>query len=261
MRKPSLRLLQVLLLPGLLWACPPSQADAQERVAPAPGCLDARRMQEARQADPRTLAVMQDDGVPFRLDLGEACPGVVVDGGAELLAREGWVCPGGPAFVATADRRCAVAAVHRIDRAGYAGLARASHRDASGTTTLDVVTVQAEARRGFAGSSWYCVNPRWMRGWSEDADGVVLEVSPRRSGGHRYYRLELARTCPELADAVEVQLHSGPRIGLICGNAGDRLEVLPDTRPSIVRSPLPESRVARIHCPISAVYPIAPADG
>jgi hypothetical protein len=231
-------------------------APAWTREPPAPGCLDARGMAEARQADARTLAILQHDGTAFRLDLSETCPGVIADDGqANLLARDGWVCNGAPAFVADATRRCAVAAVTPIDARGYAELARASHAGGDDVTTLDAVTVTAQRGRGFAGSPAYCLDPRWVRGWSEDAGGLLVEVSPRHAHGHRRYRIELGGACPELADAMTVELRSGRGIGVVCGNAGDTLEVVPDApgggAPALLRGGL----ASRKHCPVTAVYP------
>ncbi|MFC5570891.1 hypothetical protein ACFPN1_12550 [Lysobacter yangpyeongensis] len=231
-------------------------APAWTREAPAPGCLDARRMSEARQADARTLAILQDDGAAFRLDLADACPDVIAtDGRANLLAREGWVCTGAPAFVADSARRCAVTAVAPIDARAYAALARASHGD-DGVTTLDAVTVKGERAHGFAGSPAYCVDPRWMRGWSEDPTGLLIEVSPKRAHGHRFYRIELGSSCPELANAVTVALHSGMGVGVVCGNAGDTVEVIPDApgggAPALFRGGL----ASRVQCQVAAVYPV-----
>src|SRR5690606_10204697 len=118
---------------------------------------------------------------------------------------------------------CPVATVEPITPAEYAGHARASQTAADGSTTLSTVVVQGERRRGFAASHNYCFAPRHVRGWSEDPRGLVVEVNPRRSGGHRYYRVELVRSCPHLSGPVEIAFHSGPGIGLICGNPGDNI--------------------------------------
>jgi hypothetical protein len=55
---------------------------------------------------------------------------------------------------------------------------------------------------------------------------MLVELSPRRSGGHRYYRVELAQGCPVLDAAPAITFQSGMGIGLICGNPGDRIVAL-----------------------------------
>ena len=60
-----------------------------------------------------------------------------------------------------------------------------------------------------------------MRGWSEDGSDIIVEVAPKRSGGHRYYRVELASSCGETTSANAVRLMSPTGGTAICGNPGD----------------------------------------
>jgi len=236
--------------------CAVTAAAASTRApAPAAHCLDARAMGEVRQASERTLAVLQNDGRRFRVDLKEDCPAAGADAQASVLAREGWVCGTGNEYVRSGQRLCPVAAVAEIDAKDYAALALASHRRHGDVATLDTVEVRAEKRRGFGGSVSYCLNPRYMRGWNEDGKGLVVEVSPQRSGGHRYYRVELAHSCPELFDATTIELRSGMGISAVCGNPGDVVAVVPEMRAGegIARS---GGALSRISCPIASVYPI-----
>lgn len=232
-----------------------SAAEPARGPAPKPNCLDARSMSEARQASDRSLAVMQADGRRFRLELGEDCPAAVADEQASVLAREGWVCGTGNEYLRSGQRLCPVSAVTEIDAKAYAELALASHRRHGEVATLEAVEVRAEKRRGFGGSAQYCLNPRYMRGWNEDGKGLVVEVSPQRSGGNRYYRVELAHSCPELFDATTIELRSGMGISAVCGNPGDVVVAVPEMRASegIARS---GGALSRIQCPIATVYPI-----
>ena len=247
-----------LLAAAALLSVPCAAASAAESArgpAPAPNCLDARSMSEVRQASERTLAVVQADGRRFRVDLGEDCPAAADDAQASMLAREGWVCGRGNEYLRSGQRLCAVAAVAGIDAKAYAELALASHRRHGDVATLDAVEVRAEKRRGFGGSVQYCLNPRYMRGWNEDSKGLVVEVSPQRSGGNRYYRVELAHSCPELYDATTIELRSGMGISAVCGNPGDVVVAVPEMRSGegIARS---AGALSRIQCPIASVYPI-----
>lgn len=255
-----------------LFASPAALAEA--RIPPAPHCLDAREVREVFQADNRTLAMLQSDGQRYRVQLGAECAGATHAGNARLLATDGWMCGTGNEFVAVDGRNCPVSAVEPITSAEYAWHARASQTSADGSTTLATVVVKGERRHGFAASHTYCFNPRHVRGWSEDPEGVVVEVNPRRSGGHRYYRVELVRSCPHLAGPVEIAFRSGVGIGLICGNPGDDIRagvvgggpggpgeplVAHDGRPAdflMTGSARLQILGARFGCPIRAVYPM-----
>lgn len=255
---------------------------AEARTPPAPHCLDAREAREVFQSDPRTLAVATAGGERYRVELTRECEGATARSGARMLAKEGWMCAAGNEFISAGDRLCPVQAVTRIDPAEYAAHARASHTSPDGTVTLSTVVVEGRRRRGFAASTSYCLNPRHVRGWSERPEGLLVEVNPRRSGGHRYYRVELARACPQLEGGGAMALHSGLGIGVVCGNPGDR--VLSGTRMAgpfgagsasihAGLSPLQlangrhpgtqatatdrlQSLGAKLGCPISAVYPV-----
>lgn len=259
----ALALLTTLALPQAARAQAP---DAPPRVPPAPGCLDARQMAEVRQASSTELAVQGRDGQRFRITLSEGCPGAG-HADAVLLAREGWVCGTGKEYVRIGDATCAVAGIAAVDAREYAAMARAATMQADdGVTTLETVEVRAPQRRGFAGSASFCFNPRYLRAWSEDSKGMLVELSPRRSGGHRYYRVELAQSCPDLDSAPAITFRSGVGIGLICGNPGDRVVAQTGDGGSLFNAgdadaiiPGDERRWSRrgiqVQCTVSAVYP------
>jgi hypothetical protein len=217
--------------------------------APAAACLDARQMQEVRQADPRTLAVLTADGRRFRLQLGSDCPGVDASADATLLAREGWVCGREREFVRTDTALCPITGLETIGPKDYAALTRQSQEE--GVATLETVEVRGQRRKGFAGSYSYCFNPRYLRAWSEDTRGLLVEMSPRRAGGNRFYRVELAQSCPDLDSAPAITFRSGVGIGLICGNAGDEVKAETD-------GISPARQRLSTRCSVSAVYPYQP---
>ena len=241
--------MRTIALFALLGAAVGSHADARS-PAPAAHCLDARQMQEARQASPQTIAIALNDGTRYRVDLAQSCPDAVNGGQASLLAREGWVCGSSPEFVEAGGQRCPVAAVTPIDARTYAQLAR----DDKGVNTLDTVQVHAGKRHGFTASASYCLNPRWMRSWSEDGQGLIVEMSPKRAGGNRFYRVELSSACPDLAESQQIELRSGMGIGVVCGNAGDQVVSINDT--PFERGRQITARPSRFACPIAAVYPL-----
>lgn len=224
---------------------------------PAPYCMDARAMSEVRQPDARTLAVMLDSGARYRVELADECPAAAVTGTAAIVARDGWVCGLNEEHVRDGERRCAVSGLARIDAEQYARLALQAQR-VGGIPTLDTVSVQAGRRRGFAGSRSYCLDTRDMRGWREDGDGLVVQVAPIRTGGIREYRVELAGACPELASTTAVQLRSGIGMSAVCGNPGDRVELVPHEAPAGAFMTRPDQYgiAARHGCAIALVYPL-----
>lgn len=254
------RLLPAALTLALLLPLP---AAADARSPPAPQCLDARQVSEVFQSDARTLALVQSDGRRFRVDLGADCPEISANSSTRMLAAEGWMCGTGNEYVAVDSQLCPISGVEPITPAEYAGHARASQTGADGSTTLATVVVKGEKRRGFAASHNYCFSPRHVRGWSEDPRGVVVEVNPRRSGGHRYYRVELVRSCPHLSGPVDISFRSGMGIGVICGNPGDDIRTSMGGRPSdfvMTGSDRLQVLGAKSGCPIRAVYPMEVGD-
>ncbi|HET6395350.1 MAG TPA: hypothetical protein VFF91_00745 [Pseudoxanthomonas sp.] len=247
-------MLAALATAGIAAAQPP-------RTPPHPGCMDARGLAEMHPAGPRTLAVRDRDGAHFRIDLAADCP--VGEGEATVLARGGWVCGQADEYVRTAHAQCAVAGLARVDGREYAMLARQASRAAAGT--LETVEVREARPRGFAASHSFCFNPRHVRGWSEDVEGMRVEVSPLRSGGYRYYRVELATSCPQLQFAPGVRFRSGLGIGVICGNPGDMVVAQARGEWPMSRGPARDEGIfagtpASLPCAVSAVYPDVPRD-
>lgn len=262
--RPTLTFMVLLLVPPA----------AAAQTAVPPECLDARQVAELQQASPRQLAALDRSGRRFRIDLGEDCPGSE-GASAQLLARGGRVCGAGGEAVRIGAATCPVVGVARLDARDYAALARAAAvlANEAAPATLDTVEVRGERRRGFGGSSSYCFDTRYLRSWSEDGKGMRVEVSPKRSGGHRYYRVELPQSCPDLDSAPAISFRSGVGISLICGNPGDRIvaegqgegvlfgpgdpafPIGDDVRPSRHRAGM------RFQCTVSAVYPYESEDG
>lgn len=242
---------------------------AERSPAPDPDCMDARRMQEARQPDGRTLAVALDDGQRFRIDLALECPRAIGPGGAmQVLSPEGWVCPAAARIQTAEGDACPILGVERIDARDYAELARLArdYRGLADATRMDPIQVIAERRRGFARSTNYCLAARHVRSWSQDNEGFVIEVAPRRSGGNRYYRVEVQSGCtlPPNARAA-ISLHSGIGNGVVCGYPGDEVRVVDEPLPTDgARSMLiGEASFANrqwpiigTQCPVVAVYPL-----
>lgn len=241
------------LLFALLAGCSVSShalAAESARVAPAPQCLDARRITDTRQPDARTLVIVSGASQFHTVTLGNDCPGVETAVSSQLLARDGWICGGPDELVQANQQRCPVAAVTPIDGRTFAALARRADQ-ADGITTLDAVQVDGPQRgQGFRGSPSYCFAPRYLRSWSADPGGLLVEVSRRHPGGHGWYRVELTGSCPELTRSPEVNFRSRMDLGMICGNPGD--VVVATARPDGFAT----SGLGGRPCPVGAVYPI-----
>lgn len=244
---------RALLTLLLALACS-SEADARS-PAPSPDCLDARRVEAFHAPSPWQLAVALDNGQRFRVELADACQAVLQpDAQPSLLAREGWACGEG-AFVQVrpGGATCAIAALAPVDAREFARLAREA-----AARILPTVEVKGQGRHGFGGSADFCFASRHLRAWSEADGGLVVETSTRRGAGRSVYRVELDGSCPELGRFENIDFASGANNGLICGNTGDTVIILPDARADL--GGMPASRLGS-RCPIREVYPLAGSPG
>lgn len=233
-----------------------SSASAQERTPPAPHCMDAVGVQEVEQASPRSIALRAASGQAYRIDFSEDCPGVRDATTLKLEAPAGWACGRPSERVVVDGRSCAVSAITPVQDRDYASVARTSDRLRTATLPTLTISERKDVRRSFGGSPSYCFATRNVRAWSSDPQGMLVETNPRRSGGHRYYRVELDGHCRQLDRAPQLSFRSGMQNGLICGNPGDRI-LTADFENGDLRNdalaPLPQ--YTRGSCTIQAVYP------
>jgi hypothetical protein len=202
-------------------------ADAPRAPAPSSDCLDARQVDRVYPVSAWQLAVAQADGRRFRVELASACPAVLADEARlSVMSEEGWACGRLREYVvdARSGAVCSIAALAPADAREFAGLLRDARPDDSGR--LAAVEVKAQRPRAFRGTYDHCFAIRDVRAWSESDEALEVVVSGRRSGGNTRYRIELGEVCPDLGRAVRVGFRSGAENGVICGNAGDRVELL-----------------------------------
>lgn len=248
------RSLVLLLCLSLSWA-------AQGREPPSPQCIDARQVSDSQQIDAHTVVLRTDDGIRASAMLGTACPDLFTEGDVRLLAPDGWLCGGADDAIVTRAQRCAVESVAHIDARRYAELLQRGRAD----NTLDAVVVTGRRVRGFAGTTDYCVRTSGLRSWQDSIGGVTVEVSPRKSGGNRYYRLETAGRCGAAVNADSVELLSGLENGMVCGHPGDRVvfrKLYEGADPMNMRGVTAMQRflqsglAADAGCQITRVYPV-----
>ena len=239
-----------------------TQATSEPRPpAPAPSCLDARAVTQMRQLSPNTLIVASEER-RFRIDVSQDCPDMA--SGSALLAEHGWVCGQPREFVQTQAQLCPITQVEEITTRDYSQLVRAADHNPDGQLLPTVESRSHRgATRGFRGSFDYCFRPSQMRAWAADDDGILIQTSKIRSGGHGAYRLELGGSCPQIAFLPVLKLSSGVGLDLICGNPGDAALLSDDRSSSPTADGLErgrtESRFAKASerpCPIVAVYPV-----
>ena len=94
------------------------------------------------------------------------------------------------------------------------------------TVTLGRVEARRHHWRDIRGTTDYCVDARFLRGWSQVREGLLVEVAPRRHAGHRYYQVETAESCPDLASAHSIRLVSRSGGAAVCGQPGDKVVLL-----------------------------------
>jgi hypothetical protein len=264
MDKPAFVLVIIAVLCG--FPASASQPQTDQPPSPAPYCFNAREVREARQSDARTLAVRLNDESRYRIELADACPDALWSDRPQLVSQHGWICGSNAEHVEAGDRQCAVAGLARIDAREYADHVLRSQRLAKGdVNVLDSVEVRGQRRRGFAGTTATCVDTRYMRGWHDDGSDIVVEMSPKRSGGNRYYRVELGGQCTEMGSMHHLRLESAIGGNVVCGNAGDRAMFFREDNSA--SEPMPFLRrihetglAARFGCSVSRVYPILPED-
>lgn len=260
--RPALLALAVVCVPlAAAQSTSPVAPQTSARVAPGPTCMDAKGLLEMNQVNPGSISLLAADQSAWRLNFASACPGVLDAAQPRVVATDSWVCGGGQERVLADDRSCTVASVERISRREFSQDARQTTR--SPIPTLESVSV-TQTRRTFRGSPSYCFSTRDVRGWNENSRGITVETNPRRAGGHRYYVVEVGTLCRSLVNSPQLRFHSGFNSGVICGNPGDRVEILPIIDPSIealsdgpAKSNLASMSINRVadRCDILAVYP------
>lgn len=228
---------------------------AETRDAPAAHCVDGRALAEVYQADDTTLAIRGGDGRRHLVTLGESCPGILEGAGAQVVGWSGWVCGAAGEMVRSGTRSCPISGTSVIDTRTYAALLKQAHAD---MPTLETVVVRSARQRGFRGTPDYCVANSWLRGWHETPEGIVVEVSPRRSGGHRFYRIETRGACSMQSGSESLSLASVMGLGMVCGNPGDHVVFSRSNTGAVAGLDTFHGAVSPFgaRCEVSQVYPL-----
>src|SRR5690606_15725929 len=191
---------------------------------PAPGCIDLQDVSGGWRTGEREFLVRKSEKGGVYLELDPACPVFAEDVALETLAPGGWACPGGHVFVRGGGNTCPVIRMQPLSASELAEALRKPSPNTRAAMTLDRVEVREHHWRDIRGTTDYCVDARFLRGWREDSKGLVVEVSPRRHSGHRYYRVRTVNECADLASARSIRLVSRSGGAAVCGHPGDKVE-------------------------------------
>jgi len=236
---------------GLLVWLPPSAA----REPPAPGCIDLQDVSVGWRTGEREFLVSKRGQGGVRLVLDPACPALAEGVALETLASGGWACPGGQVFVRGGGDTCPVVRMQPLSASELADALPKRDANARATVTLDRVEVREHHWRDIRGTTDDCVDARFLRGWREDSDGLVVEVSPRRHSGHRYYRVQTVNECSDLASARSIRLVSRSGGAAVCGHPGDKV-VLANDPAGFARMGSPRTGAFGFGCEIESVTPL-----
>lgn len=234
-------------------------AAAGQRTPPQAHCIDARQISGAEDISSNTLAVRLKDGQRFKVQLAQDCPApesrLSVRG-----SKEGWLCAEPGESLVIGDAQCPISTIEPLDARSYADLLRQRDSQVATMAPLQVKAASAPRSRGFRGTADYCVAIDAVRRWSEGPQGITVEVSPNRAAGNRFYRIEVASSCPALANAQTMTLVSGMGIGMVCGHPGDRMALARPER-ELIRPGDRANFSGRYDCQISRVYPVLDKNG
>ncbi|MEZ0472982.1 hypothetical protein [Luteimonas salinilitoris] len=238
------------------WLLPWSQPSVA-REPPADGCIDLHNITGGWRIGEREILIRSNGQAGARLELDPACPVFVEGVDLETLAPEGWACPSGRLFVRGGENTCPVIQMSTLSASELADALRMRGANMQPSVTLDRVEVQGRHWRDIGGTTDYCVDARFLRGWHKDREGLVVEVSPRRHAGHRYYRVETVNICSDLATAHSIRLVSRNGGAAVCGYPGDKVVLINDSSEGFVQMGGSPTGAFWRGCEISRVTPFA----
>ena len=193
------------------------------REPPAVGCIDLHNLTGGWRSGQHELLIRSRGESGARLALDATCPEFSRDVELEILAPEGWACPDNHLFIRGGNASCPVTRLDVLTEAELADALRMRKMDEKPKVTLDEITVRAHHWRDIRGTTDYCVDARFLRGWNWSSEGLVVEVSPRRHSGHRFYRVETVGSCTDLSNTRSIRLVARSGGAAVCGHPGDKL--------------------------------------
>lgn len=228
------------------------------REPPAAGCIDLRDLDGGWRSADREILIRASDATGARLALDPACP--IFPEGIDLvtLGPGGWACPDKSAWVRGGAITCPVVRMQPLTGDALTDALLDREAELRSSVTLERVVVQGHRWRDIRGETDRCVDARFLRGWREDGDGLVVEVSPKRHSGHRFYRVETVNRCSDLASAHSIRLRSRSGGAAVCGHPGDKVMLLGNASSSgLAAMGAPATHAFERGCEISRVVPLS----
>lgn len=225
------------------------------REQPAAGCIDLHDLDGGWRSGERELLIRSSDGFGARLQLDTACPPFAEGVDLETFAPGAWACSGTEVVVRGGDTICPVVRLDVLSESELAAALRTREARLQ-AVTLDRVVAHGQHWRDIRGTTDRCVDARFLRGWFPHADGLVVEVSPRRHSGHRFYLVETAGQCADSRNAHSVRLVARSGGAAVCGRPGDRAVLMGHASAGLVAMGGPPSGAFDRGCEISRVTPL-----
>lgn len=234
----------------LQWASP-----LAAREPPGPGCIDLRDLAGGWRSGERELLIRSPDGFGARLELDTACPPFAEGLDLETFAPGAWACPDVGIFVRGDGTSCPVVRMSVLSRSELAAALSMREMRMKAAVTLDRVLARGQHWRDIRGTTDRCVDARFLRGWSNDSKGLVVEVLPGRHSGNRYYRIETTERCSfGSAHSIRVESRSGG--AAVCGRPGDKVVLMSHASSGLTTMGGVPSGAFDRGCEISGVTPL-----
>ena len=226
------------------------------RQPPSAECIDLRDLSGGWRSGARELLLRSSGKVGAILELDAACPEFPQGVDLATFAAGGWACPGEPIVVRGGDIDCPVVRMTVLSESQVAGALQVREARMREATTVDRVVVEGRRWRDIRGTTDRCVDSRFVRGWREDRDGLVVEVSPIHHSGHRYYRVETVEQCTDLGRAHSIRLVSRSGGAAVCGRPGDKVVLMGHSASGLARMGARATAAFGRGCEIRRVTPL-----
>lgn len=228
------------------------------REAPAPDCIDLQSLSGGWRTGEHELLLRAEGNAGARLELDAACPRFPEGVDLMTLAPDDWACPRSRMLVRGGGITCPVVLMAPLSVSEVSDALRRREERMKRAVDLDRVLVQGRHWRDIRGTTDRCVDARFLRGWSEHADGLVIEVAPRRHSGNRFYLVETVEQCADLHGALSVHLVARSGGAAVCGRPGDKVVLMSYRSSGFVPMGSPPTAAFERGCEIRRVTPLPP---
>lgn len=192
---------------------------------PTAGCIDLNQLTGGWRTADRELVISAGDSASVSLTLDAACPVFAQEVDLQVQAAGQLACPGSPVVVTDGATTCPVTEMTALSPSTLADTLEEREEQLQADVTLKGVQVRAKRHwKDITGTTAYCVDSRFIRGWSSTPEGLTVTVAPRRHSGNKQYLIETVEACrPPLSPTAGLSLASRNGGAAICGYPGDKV--------------------------------------